>query len=124
MSNHMIVIKREKAFYGSAIKHTVELDGISAGTLKNGESLSMYTTAGPHMISFVKGGKQEKSISLTVGEEEQIIYLSALINRAQKIEVSKSSSENIGNVNASHTKKKPGIPWQGKSLSPFSLLLF
>ena len=88
MSDYMIVIERERAFYGSAIKHSVELDGISVGTLKNGESLSIHTTSGPHMISFFKGRKQEKSISIRICEEDHITSLSAWINGTQKLEVS------------------------------------
>jgi len=110
MSNHMIVIEREKAFYGSAIKHSVELDGISIGTLKNGESLSFHTTAGPHMLSFLRGRKQEKSISITIEEEEQIVNLIARINKAQKIEISKSSVGSAVRNNTLPVKKKSGMP--------------
>lgn len=110
MSDYMIVIERERAFYGSAIKHSVELDGISVGTLKNGESLSIHTTAGPHMISFFRGRKQEKSISIRIGEEDHITSLSARIGGAQKLEVSKPSIEGADWDASPCTKKKAKIP--------------
>lgn len=112
MSDYMIVIEREKAIYGCAIKHSVELDGISIGILKNGESISAHTTAGPHMLSFIKNGKQEKSVQLMIGQEEYITNLSAQINSRQKIEVSKASNGNVAYNNDENKsiKKTPGIP--------------
>lgn len=116
MSSHMVVITREKAFYGSAIKHSVELDGISVGTLKNGESLSIHTTAGPHMISFFRGRKQEKSISITIGEEDHITRLSARITGAQKLEV---FIPPIGGAEWDaypRAKKKSGVPLVARAI--------
>ena len=110
MANHMIVITREKAFYGSAIKHSVELDGISIGILKNGESITAHTTAGPHMISFFRGRKQEKNISITIGEDDHITSLSARINGAQKLEVSNPSIGGSERDAHQKAKKKSGIP--------------
>lgn len=114
MSNHMIIIERERALYGSAIKHSVELDGITIGTLKNGESISAHTTAGPHMLSFSRGKKQEKSISFAIGEDEQITKFQARINGAQKLEIFKNSSGGAGLVYTPHAKKKSGVPLAGK----------
>lgn len=116
MSSHMVVITREKAFYGSAIKHSVELDGISVGTLKNGESLSIHTTAGPHMISFFRGRKQEKSVSITIGEEDHITRLSARITGAQKLEV---FIPPIGGTEWDaypRAKKKSGVPLVARAI--------
>lgn len=114
MPDYLILIEREKALYGSAIKHSVELDGLSVGTLGNGQSLSIHTAAGPHILSFIKKGKQEKSVSLMIGQEEHITNLSVRLNSKQKIEVSKSSQGALTQSNSKKAKKKSGIPKAGR----------
>lgn len=114
MSDYLVFIEREKALYGSAIKHSVELDGLSVGTLGNGQSLTIHTAAGPHILSFIKKGKQEKSVSLIIGPEEHIINLSVRLNSKQKIEVSKSSQGALTQSTGPKTKKKSGIPKAGR----------
>lgn len=92
MENYQVVIERESAFYGSALKHSVELDGFFIGNLKNGQVLTAYTTAGNHTLAFISHGKVEKSISIIIGPEDYLTKILARINGRQKLEITKDPS--------------------------------
>lgn len=90
MEDCRIIITRESALYGCALKHTVELDGLTVGVLENGSSLSIDTTAGTHTLSFIAHGKIEKSIPITIASGLSPVTLLARLNGRQKIEITKA----------------------------------
>lgn len=94
MEDYRIVIERTSAFYGCALKHSVELDGLFVGTLKNGQSLTAYTTAGNHTLVFISRGKVEKSIPIIIGPEDYLTKILVRINTRQKLEITKDTSAN------------------------------
>jgi hypothetical protein len=103
METYTIIISREKSFYGSAIRHTVELDGLVVGELRNGGTLQIQAAAGNHVLSFVKRGKIEKSIPVEI---TQTMALSARMNGSQKLEISRSGT-NV--FDPGKKKKKRGV---------------
>lgn len=107
MDNYQIIITRANAFYGCALKHTVEIDGLSVGVLKNGETLPVYTTAGRHTLSFISHGKIEKSISLLIEPEQHVTRLFAKLNGRQKLEITKQSNTIQPDINSELDKSVP-----------------
>lgn len=100
MSDYQIIIERKNAFYGCALKHSVELDGFSVGTLKNGQSLTVSTTVGQHTLSFIAHGKVEKCITLQIEPKDYKTKILAEINGRQKLEIIKDASTSTINQNA------------------------
>lgn len=94
MEDYRIVIERRSAFYGCALKHSVELDGFFIGTLKNGQSLTACTTAGSHTLAFIAHGKVEKSIPIIIGPEDYLTKILVKINTRQKLEITKDAPTN------------------------------
>lgn len=105
MEGYQIVIERERAFYGCALKHLIELDGITVGVLQNGQTLTIHTTVGNHILSFISHGKAEQIVSLAIKPEDHTTKLLTKINGRQKIEVTKVSS--AGGMNTSIRAKRP-----------------
>lgn len=51
IDNSMIVIRRDVGIMGSACSVQVFLDGVKYGVLKSGETITIHTNAGEHIIS-------------------------------------------------------------------------
>lgn len=93
MDDYQIIITRASSFYGCAIDYSVELDGLPIGILKNGSTLSIPSTQGTHILSFISKGKIDARISVSVHPEQRIVRLFAKISGLQKIEVSCEAPE-------------------------------
>lgn len=84
-----IVIYRDRAAIGCALRHTVELDGLTVGVLENGGTLSVPVSAGAHTITFLaRGGKPVKELRITVDQEFPVVELFVRLNNYLKPEVS------------------------------------
>lgn len=90
MADYQIIIERESALLGCALKHSVELDGFAVGTLKNGQYLIINTTTGNHTISFIVRGKVEKTLPLFIDSEDYITRILVRLNAWGKLEISKA----------------------------------
>ena len=67
-----IIITREKSMWGCAVDFTVLLDGKVVGTLRNGDTISVYTQDGPHTLLFQKGKKIDCSVSILISPEDKV----------------------------------------------------
>jgi Protein of unknown function (DUF2846) len=70
-----IIFYRHSAFYGSALKPSVYVDGQEVGRLGSGRYLTVQTTVGPHALSSSKKGT---TIDVTLGSD-QTQYVEMLI---------------------------------------------
>ena len=67
-----IIITREKSMWGCAVDFTVLLAGKVVGTLRNGDTISVYTQDGPHTLLFQKGKKIDCSVSILISPEDKV----------------------------------------------------
>lgn len=58
--------------WGCAVDFTVLLDGKVVGTLRNGDTISVYTQDGPHTLLFQKGKKIDCSVSILISPEDKV----------------------------------------------------
>jgi len=70
-----IIFFRHSAFYGSALKPSIYVDGQEVGRLGSGKYLVVQTTVGPHALS---SSKKETAIDVTLGSN-QTQYVEMLI---------------------------------------------
>lgn len=110
MNSYQININRKNSFYGSALKYSVEIDGVYVGVLKNGGSLSFQTTAGLHTITFFKGKKSEQSITVSIKENDFVTNVFVKIDMSQHLEFSIESSKETALNNIRKQKKKSVVP--------------
>lgn len=113
MENYQITITRSRALFGCALKHTVEIDGLSVGVLKNGSSVVINTVPGHHTLTFLFHGKVQKTITVLITPGNYSTILSAKINMHQKIEITQDSNTVCSptaffeDINGSKRKKHP-----------------
>lgn len=86
MRSNQIIISRERAFWGSAKKYVIEVDGIASGILKNGATITINTTPGNHTVAFVYKGNAEEILSIFIEPEQYTTRLYAQLG-LQKINV-------------------------------------
>lgn len=58
--------------WGCVVDFTVLLDGKVVGTLRNGDTISVYTQDGPHTLLFQKGKKIDCSVSILISPEDKV----------------------------------------------------
>lgn len=114
MENYQVVITRCYSLYGCAIKHAVEIDGLSSGILKNGSSIVINTTPGQHTISFLSYGKVVKSVSILIEPGNYTTKLFARLNTWQKLEISfdNSSTSSSNVMYFDNSTPKNHSPWK------------
>lgn len=87
MESLKIVINRVSHVSCCAKTYDVEVDGLFVGKLKNGSSLAIPTTAGPHAISFLSFGKTKKVVSVVISPENPVLEISVCHNNWGKLVV-------------------------------------
>lgn len=117
MENYQIIITRNRASYGSALKYTVEIDGFSSGVLKNGSSIVISTTSGHHVLSFLFHGKVEKSVPVFIGPENYTTRLSVRINGWKKLEIERDNS-----AGCAPESSRGDIPTPKKKKGPLKII--
>lgn len=112
MENYQIIISRASSLLACGLKYGVEIDGISAGFLKNGETISISTYPGNHTISFLHGRKVDKTISVYIPQGQQITAFRLRINVNGKPEITRDNLGGIEDFSPSSNKtprRKTGI---------------
>jgi len=91
-----ITISRPSKFIGCAKQYRVELDGFVIGDLSNGATINTQTTSGCHILNFMLRGNCEKSVSLNIPENTNLIHISTSLNEFNgKIEARINCTQNL-----------------------------
>lgn len=101
-----IIITREKSPWGSAVNFTVLLDGEVVGTLRNGDTISVYAQDGPHTLSFQKGRKIDCSVSILMSPEDKSWVVNTAISGSH-IAVDSKHATNTPETAAFDNKNTP-----------------
>lgn len=88
MGNYTITIYRENAISGCALTHTVEVDGLTVGSLEDGGTISTEVSAGSHIVTFIHWNSVVKTIRIEVPEDSPGVYLAAKMTPSGRLEVS------------------------------------
>lgn len=110
MGDQTITIQRESKLVGMGITYSVEIDGLTVGTLDDGGTITTPISAGAHTVTFMRWHSVVKSVRVEVPEGCPGVSLSAKVNVSGRLDVSCSDYINAPAQPQSATSRELTVP--------------